>query len=75
MDDAYELLEKAENARTKVQAIKYAKEADDMCPEGLELEKDRLKKEEQFKKIILDIFMEYLKPNHIFGVYMQKQIT
>ena len=46
-----------------------------LLEEGLEFEKDRLKKEEQFKKIILDIFMEYLKPKHIFGVYMQKQIT
>ena len=32
MDDAYELLEKAENAKSKTQAIKYAKEAYDMCP-------------------------------------------
>lgn len=27
LDDAYELLEKAENAKSKTQAIKYAKEA------------------------------------------------
>ena len=32
LDDAYELLEKAENAKSKTQAIKYAKEAYDMCP-------------------------------------------
>ena len=32
LDDAYELLEKAENARSKAQAIKYAKKAYDMCP-------------------------------------------
>ncbi len=32
LDDAYELLEKAENARSKVQAINYAKRAYDMCP-------------------------------------------
>ncbi len=31
LDDAYELLEKAENAKSKTQAIKYAKEAYDMC--------------------------------------------
>ena len=32
LDDAYELLEKAENAKSKTQAIKYAKEAYDICP-------------------------------------------
>ncbi len=31
LDDAYELLEKAENAKSKTQAIKYAKEAYKMC--------------------------------------------
>ena len=31
LDDAYELLEKAENAKSKTQAIKYAKEAYEMC--------------------------------------------
>ena len=30
LDDAYELLEKAENAKSKTQAIKYAKEAYDI---------------------------------------------
>ncbi len=33
LDDVYELLEKAENAKSKKQAIKYAKEAYDMCPD------------------------------------------
>lgn len=33
LDDAYELLEKAENAKSKTQAIKYAKEAYDICPD------------------------------------------
>ncbi len=33
LDDAYELLDKAENARSKTQAIKYAKEAYAMCSE------------------------------------------
>ena len=32
LDDAYELLEKAENAKSKTQAIKYAKEAYEKCP-------------------------------------------
>lgn len=33
LDDAYELLEKAENAKTKTQAIRYAKQAYNMCPD------------------------------------------
>lgn len=33
LDDAYELLEKAENTKSKKQAIKYAKEAYLMCPD------------------------------------------
>ena len=33
LDDAYELLEKAENAKSKNQAIKYAKQAYDLCPD------------------------------------------
>ena len=33
LDDAYEILEKAENAKSKAQAIKYAKEAYEKCPE------------------------------------------
>ena len=33
LDDAYELLEKAENTKSKRQAIKYAKEAYEMCPD------------------------------------------
>lgn len=32
LDDAYELLEKAENTKSKIQALKYAKEAYAMCP-------------------------------------------
>lgn len=33
LDDAYELLEMAENTKSKRQAIKYAKEAYEMCPD------------------------------------------
>lgn len=33
LDDAYELLEKAKDAKSKTQAIKYAKEAYDTCPD------------------------------------------
>ena len=32
LDDAYELLDRAENTKSKTQAIKYAKEAYAMCP-------------------------------------------
>lgn len=32
LDNAYELLEKAENSKSEKQAKKYAKEAYDMCP-------------------------------------------
>lgn len=33
LDEAYELLEKAENAKSKTQALKYAKKAYDTCPD------------------------------------------
>lgn len=33
LDEAYELLEKAENTKSKTQAIKYAKEAYETCPD------------------------------------------
>ena len=33
LDDAYEILEKAENTKSKKQAIKYAKEAYNLCPD------------------------------------------
>lgn len=36
LDDAYELLEKAESSKSKNQAIKYAKQAYDMCPDCFE---------------------------------------
>ncbi len=36
LDDAYELLEKAQNAQSKTHAKKYAKEAYAMCPECLD---------------------------------------
>ncbi len=36
LDDAYELLEQAENTKSKTQAIKYAKKAYDMCPACLD---------------------------------------
>ena len=33
LDDAYELLDKAQNAKTEAQAIKYAKKAFEVCPD------------------------------------------
>ena len=33
LDDAYELLDKAQNAKTEAQAIKYAKQACEVCPD------------------------------------------
>ncbi len=63
LDDAYELLEKAENAKSKKQAMKYAKEAYDMCPDCFDallfqvhLEDDPIKKNE-----LLDEGLEFEK--------------
>ena len=74
LDEAYEILEKAENSKSEKQALKYAKQAYEKCPEcfdaiifqvtleeeptkklallekGLEIEKERLKKEGFFDK-------------------------
>lgn len=51
LDDAYELLEEAENAKTKSQSIKLAKKAYEICPECFEailfqvdLEEDSIKR-------------------------------
>ena len=63
LDDAYELLEKAEQAKSKKQAIKYAKEAYDTCPDCFDaiifqanLEDDPIKRMK-----ILDDGLEYEK--------------
>lgn len=57
LDDAYELLEQAENAKTKNQAIKLAKEAYDKCPEcfdailfQVDLEENTLKREKMLNE-------------------------
>ncbi len=84
LDDAYELLEKAENASTKAQAIKYAKEAYDMCPDCFDaillqvhLEENPLKRwkllEEglQFEKERLENEGYFDKDNigHFYGIF------
>ena len=53
LDEAYELLEKAERTKSKKQAIKLAKEAYELCPDCFDallfqvnLEEDSLKREE-----------------------------
>ena len=63
LDDAYDLLEKAERAKSKKQAIKYAKEAYDTCPDCFDaiifqsnLEDDPIKRMK-----ILDDGLEYEK--------------
>ncbi len=98
LDDAYELLEKAENAKSKTQAIKLAKKAYDMCPEcfdallflvqfednplkrwklldeGLELEKNRLEKENYFKKDNIGHFYGIFETRpYIGGLYMKAE--
>lgn len=63
LDDAYELLEQAENAKSKKQAIKLAKEAYIMCPDCLDallfqvdLEENSIKRDE-----LLNEGLEYEK--------------
>ena len=98
LDDAYELLEKAENAKSKTQAIKLAKKAYDMCPEcfdallflvqfednplkrwklldeGLELEKNRLEKENYFKKDNIGHFYGIFETRpYIGGLYIKAE--
>lgn len=84
LDDAYELLEKAENTKSKAQAIKYAKEAYDMCPDCFDavlfqvhLEDNPLKRwkllEEglEFEKDRLEDEEYFKKDNmgHFYGIF------
>lgn len=96
LDEAYELLERAENAKTKNQAIKLAKQAYETCfecfdailfqvhlednplkrdkilNEGLEFEKDRLKKEKYFDKENIGHFYEIFETRpYIRGLYVK----
>ena len=84
LDDAYELLNKAENTKSKTQAIKYAKEAYNMCPSCFDavlfqvhLEDNPLKRwkllEEglEFEKDRLEKEKYFKKDNigHFYGIY------
>ena len=84
LDDAYELLKQAENAKTKNQAIKLAKEAYDMCPDCFdailfqaELEENSLKRDKllneglEFEKDRLEEKGYFEKDNigHFYGMF------
>lgn len=84
LDDAYELLERAENAKTKKQAIKLAKEAYDMCPDcfdallfQVELEENSIKRDKllneglDFEKNRLEEEGYFDKDNisHFYGIF------
>ena len=84
LDDAYELLGKAKNANSKSQAIKYAKEAYNMCPDcfdallfQVDLEENPLKRwkllEEglEYEKARLEKEGQFKKDNigHFYGIF------
>lgn len=84
LDDAYELLAKAENAKSKTQAIKYAKEAYDMCHDcfdallfQVQLENNPLKRWKllneglEFERNRLENEGYFKKDNigHFYGIY------
>ncbi len=74
LDDAYEILEKAQNAKTAEESIKYAKKAYDMCPDCFEaillqaqLEENPLKRSE-----LLDQGLEREKNKLVSKNYFRK---
>lgn len=84
LDDANELLEKAENAKSKKQAIKYAKEAYEVCPDCFDailfqvnLEDDPIKKTKMLdeglkhEKTRLEKEKYFQKDNigHFYGIF------
>lgn len=84
LDDAYDLLEKAENAKSKTQAIKYAKEAYNMCSDCFDaiifqthLEDNPIKRLNllneglQFEKERLDVKGYFKKDNigYFYGIF------
>lgn len=84
LDDAYELLEQAENAKTKNQALKLAKEAYKMCPAcfdavlfQVDLEENSIKREKilneglDFEKDRLEKERYFEKDNigHFYGIF------
>jgi len=84
LDDAYELLERAENAKSKTQALKLAREAYDMCPDcfdallfQVDLEENSIKRENllneglEFEKDRLEDEGYFEKDNigHFYGIF------
>lgn len=84
LDDAYELLEEAEHAKTKKQAIKLAKEAYELCPDcfdailfQVDLEENSLKREKllneglDFERERLEDEEYFTKDNigHFYGLF------
>lgn len=84
LDDAYELLEVAEHAKTKKQAIKLAKEAYELCPDcfdailfQVDLEENSLKREKllneglDFERERLEDEEYFTKNNigHFYGLF------
>lgn len=73
LDDAYELLEQAEKAKTKNQAIKLAKKAYEMCPDcfdailfQVDLEENSIKRDR-----LLNEGLDFEKDNigHFYGIF------
>lgn len=84
LDNAYELLEQAENAKTKKQALKLAKEAYKLCPECLDailfqanLEEDSLKRDEiinegikrEEKRLKKEKYFDKENIGHFYGIF------
>ena len=72
LDEAYELLEKAENTKSKAQAIKYAKEAYETCPDCFDailfqvhLEDNPLKR----WKLLDEGYFEKDNVGHFYGIF------
>ena len=72
LDEAYELLEKAENTKSKTQAIKYAKEAYETCPDCFDailfqvhLEDNPLKR----WKLLDEGYFEKDNVGHFYGIF------
>ncbi len=84
LDDAYELLEKAESAKSPKQAIKYAKEAYELCPECLDailfqvgLEDDYFKRwnllndglNAEKERLTKEKYFDNKNIGHFYGIY------
>ena len=84
LDDAYELLEQAENAKTEKQARKLAKKAYDMCPEcfdallfQVELEESSMRRDEllneglekEKKRLEKEGYFDKENIGHFYGIF------